>query len=204
MISVNIQSSIRIEGSKTLYFDPIKINEGNADIILITHTHYDHFEKESILNIKNDSTIIIGPSDIKDKCLAMGFDEKNIIIMNPNEQATIDGIEIKTVPAYNISKQFHKKEYNWLGYIVKMDEVSYYIAGDTDVLDENKNIKVDVAFVPIGGLYTMNWEEACNYINEIKPKKVVPIHYGMVVGSREEFIKFKDSVKDVEVLELLK
>lgn len=204
MISVNIQSSIRIEGSKTLYFDPIKINEGNADIILITHTHYDHFEKESILNIKNDSTIIIGPSDIKYKCLAMGFDEKNIIIMNPNEQATIDGIEIKTVPAYNISKQFHKKEYNWLGYIVKMDEVSYYIAGDTDVLDENKNIKVDVAFVPIGGLYTMDWKEACNYINEIKPKKVVPIHYGMVVGSREDFIKFKDSVKDVEVLELLK
>lgn len=204
MISVNIQSSIKIEDSKTLYFDPIKVNEGNADIILITHTHYDHFEKESILNIKNDSTIIIGPSDIKDKCLDMGFDEKNIIIMNPNEQATIDGIEINTVPAYNINKQFHKKEYNWLGYIVKMNGISYYIAGDTDVLEENKNIKVDIAFVPIGGLYTMDWEEACNYINEIKPKKVVPIHYGMVVGSREDFIKFKDNIKDVEVIELLK
>ncbi len=205
MINVNCQSSIKIKESKILYFDPLKMNEvdtsDKADIIFITHPHYDHFDINDIKLIKKDSTKIVGPKDILDKCIGI-FDKDNIIIIEPNNTITIDNIKITTVPAYNLNKNFHKKEYNWLGYVIELDNKKYYIAGDTDYIEENTNIDCDIAFIPIGGVYTMDHKEAADFVNKLKPKQVVPIHYGMIVGTYNDFLHFKESV-NVEVLELI-
>ncbi len=206
MIKINCQSSIKFIGDKIIYFDPIKQEKLNdADYIFITHSHWDHFSKEDILKIKKDSTKIIGPNDIEEECSELGFVKENIIILKPNQNIKIDNILIKTLPAYNLNKDFHPKENNWLGYLITIENNTYYIPGDTDVIDEISNIKVDTCFIPIGGVYTMTACEAAQYINKIKPKKVIPIHYGMVVGNKEDFEMFKNSIsKDIEVEELIK
>ena len=132
------------------------------------------------------------PESLQTKLLIRGIKEENIISVEPNEQDSIDDIKYETVPAYNTNKQYHPKENNWVGYILDIDGVRYYIAGDTDITAENKKIKCDVAFVPVGGTYTMDFKEAALLINEIKPKIAVPIHYGSVVGTKqdaEDFIK---------------
>lgn len=203
MISVNVQSSILISGNIKIYFDPIKMDRKyDADYIFITHSHYDHFSKEDILNIKNDNTVIIGPYDIYDKCLEMGFKESNVFRVKPYEEYNFGVIKFKTVPAYNVSKPFHPKENNWVGYVLEFEGKKYYIAGDTDVIMDNLSVlkNIDVAFIPIGGVYTMDALEAAGYVNNIKPKEVVPIHYGMVVGDEKDLIDFINNVdSDIKV-----
>ena len=108
------------------------------------------------------------------------------MIFSPDEKYNVKGIDFKTIRAYNINKNFHLKEYNWVGYLVTIKDIIYYIAGDTDVTAENKQVKCDVAFVPVGGTYTMDYKEAAKFVNEIKPKIAVPTHYGEVVGSKED------------------
>lgn len=207
MISVNIQSSILISGNVKIYFDPIKMNRKyDADYIFITHSHYDHFSKEDILNIKNDNTVIIGPYDIYDKCLEMGFSKDRVIKVKPCEEYDYGVIRFKTVYAYNLNKNFHLKESNWVGYVLEFEGKKYYIAGDTDVIMDNLSVlkNIDVAFIPIGGVYTMDALEAADFVNKIKPKLVVPIHYGMVVGDEKDLKQFILNVSsDIKVNDLL-
>lgn len=207
MISVNIQSSILISGNIKIYFDPIKMDRKyDADYIFITHSHYDHFSKEDILNIKNDNTVIIGPYDIYDKCLEMGFSKDRVIKVKPCEEYDYGVIRFKTVYAYNLNKNFHLKESNWVGYVLEFEGKKYYIAGDTDVIMDNLSVlkNIDVAFIPIGGTYTMDALEAADFVNKIKPKLVVPIHYGMVVGDEKDLIDFINNVdSDIKVNDLL-
>lgn len=203
MLTVNCQSSIKITGEKIIYFDPLKVEESHdADLILITHTHWDHFSKEDILKIKKESTKIIGPKDSKEEILTLGFTESNIYIVEPDEEFSLHGILIKTVPAYNKSKTFHPKENKWLGYVVKIEDTIYYVMGDTDALEENKNITCDVLCIPIGGTYTMNAKEAAEFTNILNHKKVIPIHYGLVVGTEYDLDTFKQLLnKKIEVEE---
>lgn len=207
MISVNIQSSILISGNVKIYFDPIKMDRKyDADYIFITHSHYDHFSKEDILNIKNDNTVIIGPYDIYDKCLEMGFSKDRVIKVKPCEEYDYGVIRFKTVYAYNLNKTFHLKESNWVGYVLEFEGKKYYIAGDTDVIVDNLSVlkNIDIAFIPIGGTYTMDALEAAGYVNNIKPKEVVPIHYGMVVGDEKDLKQFILNVSsDIKVNDLL-
>lgn len=207
MISVNIQSSILISGNIKIYFDPIKMDRKyDADYIFITHSHYDHFSKEDILNIKNDNTVIIGPYDIYNKCLEMGFKESNVFRVKPYEEYNFGVIRFKTVYAYNLNKTFHLKESNWVGYVLEFEGKKYYIAGDTDVLDENLIMleNIDVVFIPIGGVYTMDALEAASYVNKNKPKEAIPIHYGMVVGDEKDLKQFILNVSsDIKVNDLL-
>ena len=102
----------------------------------------------------------------------------------------VQGIKFETIPAYNTNKTFHPKKNGWVGYIIIINGIRYYIAGDTDITEENKKVKCDEAFVPVGGTYTMNFKEAANLINEIKPKIAIPIHYGSVVGTEQDAIDF--------------
>ncbi len=205
MITVNCQSSIKIVEEKIIYFDPLKVEENHdADLIVITHTHWDHFSKEDILKVKKDITKIIGPNDIKESLLEMGIKEENIITMSPYQELMIDNNIIKTVPAYNKEKNYHPKENNWLGYLLTTSNKTYYIMGDTDDLEENQNIKCDVLFIPIGGTYTMDAREAAIFTNKLKPKIVVPIHYGLVVGTKEDLSTFKEKIKkDIKIEEKL-
>jgi L-ascorbate metabolism protein UlaG (beta-lactamase superfamily) len=153
------------------------------------------------MKIIKEDTIIIGPIDIIEKLTGV---KNKIYSIAPGEELSFPGIKVKGVPAYNLNKSFHKKEFNWLGYYLEFDDKKYYIAGDTDALDENKNLDVDIAFIPIGGTYTMDYSEAAAFVNELKPKEVIPIHYGMVVGSKEDFLYFKDLVKYSKVSEYIK
>lgn len=198
-IKVNAQSSIRIEiKNMIIYFDPFKIEENthDADIIFITHSHYDHFSEEDIIKIKNENTKLVIPQDLQEKGKTLGIIEENTLIVEPNKEYEAFGIHFSTIPAYNILKPFHPKSNNWVGYIIN-EETSYYIAGDTDVTKENKEVKCDIALVPIGGTYTMNWKDATKLITDnIKPRIAIPIHYKTVVGSDEDAINFISRVKE--------
>lgn len=197
-IKVLCHSSIKFDKGQVIYFDPYKINENynDAEIIFITHSHYDHFSEEDILKVKKEETKIVVPEDLYDRSIELGFKEEDILIVKPNEEYIVNNIKFKTIPSYNINKNFHPKSNNWVGYIITIDNVSYYIAGDTDITEENKKVKCDVAFVPIGGTYTMTAEEAANLVNEIKPKIAVPIHYGLIVGTKEDEEVFKSLVNE--------
>lgn len=128
--------------------------------------------------------------DCKEKLLEIGVDEKRIVTVAPDEMYRFNKIEMQVIPAYNVNKEYHKKEYGWVGYLIKINGVTYYITGDTDVNEDIQNIKCDVLFVPIGGTYTMDYKEAADYTNSIKPKYVIPIHYGTIVGKKEDGIEF--------------
>ena len=191
-ITVLCHSSIKMNKEKVIYIDPFKINKNynDADIIFITHDHYDHYSEEDIDRVKKEDTVIIVPEELLTKVLRKGFRQDYIITVLPNQKYMVEGIKFETVPAYNTNKQFHPKENEWVGYIIEIKGIRYYIAGDTDITEENKKVKCDVAFVPVGGTYTMDFKEATNLINEIQPKIAVPIHYGSVVGTKQDAIDF--------------
>lgn len=197
-IEVLCHSSIRMNKEKRIYVDPFHIEENyqDADIILITHSHYDHFSEEDIEKVRKADTKIYVTEDYVENARQLGFSENKIIGVKPNQTYYEGNMEINTVPAYNVNKQFHPKENNWVGYILKIDGISYYIAGDTDITEENKKIKCDVAFVPVGGTYTMTAKEAAELINIIKPKVAIPIHYGDIVGTKEDATTFVNSLEN--------
>lgn len=201
-ITINTQSSIKIELDKTIYFDPYKIedNKNDADIIFITHDHYDHMDIDSINKIKNDNTIVVAPKSMEETIGKISF--KDYIYLNPFDEINIEGIDIKTIPAYNISKPFHPRENNWLGYIVTYNNIIYYVAGDTDKTPEAESVKSDIAFVPIGGHFTMDPIEASELIKVINPKIVIPTHYGSIVGNKDDGKKLKELL-NIEVIEKL-
>ena len=192
-VEVLCHSSIKINKEKVIYIDPFKIdkNYNDADIIFITHDHYDHYSEDDIDKVKKNDTVIVAPEELLTKLLRKGFRQDYIITVTPDEQDMVEGIKFETVPAYNTDKQFHPKENEWVGYIIELNGYRYYIAGDTDITEGNKKVKCDVAFVPVGGTYTMDFKEAAFLINEIKPKIAVPIHYGSVVGTKQDAEDFK-------------
>ena len=206
-IEVLCHSSIKINKEIIIYFDPFKIkkNYNDADIIFITHDHYDHYSEEDIDKVIKNNTIIVSPVDLLEKLLNKGLKKENIISVKPYEDYNIRNLKFSTIPAYNTNKQFHPRKNNWVGYLIELEGITYYIAGDTDITEDNKKIKCDVAFVPIGGTFTMNYQEASELINTIKPKIVVPIHYGSIVGTKEDAINFKKLINpEIECKILIK
>ena len=191
-IEVLYHSSIRISKNKVIYIDPFKIdkNYNDADIIFITHDHYDHYSEEDIDKVINENTTIIIPEELLTKILRKGINKNAVITVESNKEYMVQGIKFETIPAYNTNKTFHPKENDWVGYIITLDGIRYYIAGDTDITEENRKVKCDVAFVPVGGTYTMDFKEAAQLINEIQPKIAVPIHYGSVVGTKQDATDF--------------
>lgn len=209
-IKINTHSSIKIvENGKTFYFDPFELKGkfNDADYIFITHDHYDHLDAKSIQNAMNDKTKFICPKNIA-KTLSSDAsirDFARIIQLSPNEKVELEkDIYVETIPAYNIIKAFHQKGYEWLGYILDVNGRRFYIAGDTDAVDEAKKVRCDVALVPIGGTYTMDYEQAAELVNVIKPKLAIPTHYGNVVGEYELGKKFLSLVdKSIETKEII-
>lgn len=188
-ISINSHSSIQIDN---LYFDPFQITEKMkpAKYIFITHPHYDHLSIEDIKHVINSKTVIIATHDAKDK-LETEFKNK-IIYVKPNETLTLDYIDVETFASYNTDKNFHKKEFNWVGYKITLHGKTYAVVGDSDATKELEKLECDVLFIPIGGTYTMTASEAATLTNKIKPELVIPTHYNAIVGSKadeSEFIK---------------
>ena len=209
-IELIAQSAIRIKSqdNKVIYFDPFKLSENynnDADLIYITHSHFDHFSPEDILKIKKEETKIIAPEDLREEIEKIGFDERYVLLVKPNNEYNIEDIEFSTIPAYNINKNFHKKEFNWVGYIVNIDGERIYVAGDTDNTEEARNVKCDIACIPIGGTYTMTYEESADLINTIRPKVAIPTHYKTIVGTAQDAQEFKEKIaENIEVRILMK
>jgi L-ascorbate metabolism protein UlaG (beta-lactamase superfamily) len=184
------QSAFRIEdGQKQIYIDPWKLPASKlpkADIIFITHAHFDHFSQDDINQIKKEGTIIVAPKDV-----ASGL-EGNVKTIAPNQSLEVEGVKVSTIPAYNLKKNFHPKGNNWVGYILTLSSgETIYHAGDTDFIPEMKSLKVDVAMLPCGGTYTMNAKEAAEAANTFKPKIAIPMHFGDVVGGDGDAQTFK-------------
>lgn len=200
-IEVNANSSIRIETDKVLYFDPFQIEEErhDADVIFVTHDHFDHFSIEDIKKIEKEDTVYVIPD-----CMYNLLGGPNVITVIPGQTVETEGYETKTIPSYNVGKPFHPKEKGYIAYIVKIEGQWVYVAGDCDANQDNERIECDIALIPIGGTYTMNYKEAAGLINEIKPKLVIPTHYGDVAGDREDGGRFKELVDpSIEVKLLL-
>ncbi len=195
-IEVNYHSSVLINDS--IYIDPLNITKNvMVQYVFITHPHWDHFSIKDINKIITKNTQIICPLSMKDEINNI-FDNP-ITFVQPNQQYTIDGLKFSTIPSYNLDKQFHLKQYNWVGYILDINGVSVTIAGDTDLTPELKKVKTDILLLPIGGTFTMDYKQAAQAVNIIKPKKVIPVHYGEVVGNAKMAQKFKQLInKDIE------
>ena len=198
-ISVNTQSSIRIAGSKVLYFDPFQVSEErhDADAVFITHEHYDHFEPESIAKVCGPGTILAAPASLRDKVLEQsGIPEDRCVFFIPGDAREVEGLRVQAVPAYNRLKPFHPKGKKWVGYLVEMDDVTYYVAGDTDAQDDIRSLSCDVALIPIGGHFTMDRKQAADLICSMKPKAVIPTHYGSIVGNATDGSDFRKLLEE--------
>jgi L-ascorbate metabolism protein UlaG (beta-lactamase superfamily) len=175
------QSAFRIEdGSLQVYIDPFKLPEGLpiADVILITHAHFDHFSMEDISKIKADHTMIVAPKDVASQFV------DSVLAVVPGKDYTIGPLKVTTVPAYNIDKKFHPKEKKWVGYIITLaDGQKIYHAGDTDFIPEMRAIVTDIAMLPCDGTYTMTAKQAAKAANSFKPKVLIPMHFGEGLGS---------------------
>jgi L-ascorbate metabolism protein UlaG (beta-lactamase superfamily) len=178
-ICVNTRSSIKIIGTKTIYFDPLDIDgmPCDADMVFVTHEHYDHFSPEDIRKVLKKDTQIIVPLGMTDLIMEKMRPIQSIQGILPWQTENYDGVKCQGIPAYNIDKQFHPKNNNWLGYLVELDGKTYYIMGDTDATDEAAQVNAEVVFIPIGGKYTMDATQAAEFINKKQPKLVIPIHY---------------------------
>jgi L-ascorbate metabolism protein UlaG (beta-lactamase superfamily) len=171
-------------GEKIIYIDPWKVKKDEADLILITHSHFDHLSPDDVRRIQKKETVILTTRDSAVKL------KGDIRIVKPGDKITVDDIEVETVPAYNIGKSYHPKTSGWVGFIVNAGGRRIYHAGDTDAIPEMKRLSTDVAFLPVGGTYTMTAEEAAEIANQFKPKSVVPMHWGAIVGSKADAERF--------------
>ncbi len=205
-VEVFCHNSIKISGSKVIYIDPFKIENDfhDADYIFSTHTHYDHFSEEDIEKLLKEDTIIVTPDSSRELACDLTKDRERVAIVEPDKEYEVRDIKFSTTYAYNKETLYHTKKENWVGYIIELDGVKYYIAGDTDNIKELHNIECDVAFIPVGGKYTMGYAEAADLANTIKAKIVVPTHYGCIIGEKEDAEKFANLVIDKEVKILIK
>lgn len=195
-------------GNKIYFIDPFQL-EGKslkkADLIFITHAHPDHFSKDDISRIIKSDTTIIAPLDILEN---ISIEKDRKIPVTPNQNYIVKGFKFETFPAYNNKTErlsFHPKKNNWVGYIFNLNGKKIYHAGDTDFIEEMKRLRdlnLDYALLPIGGTYTMDFEEASNCANEIRAKTTIPMHYKNLNQEQYKEIeeKFKKLVTNSKVI----
>jgi L-ascorbate metabolism protein UlaG (beta-lactamase superfamily) len=178
--------TFRIDGSQTVYFDPFNLNtDRKADLVLVTHVHYDHCSPDDIRKIVQPATVVVTEKDAARKLSG------NVKIVKPGDSLVIGDIKVEAVPAYNTNKDFHPKANGWLGFILEMDGVRIYHAGDTDRIPEMESLDVDIALLPVSGTYVMTADEAVEAAQAINPGVAVPMHYGAIVGGSSDADTFK-------------
>lgn len=192
--------SFRIDAKKTIYFDPYQISTGpKADLIFVSHDHFDHCSPGDVAKIKGPDTIIVTEKDSAKKLAG------DVRVITPGESIQVDEIKIEAVPSYNTDKDFHPKKNAWLGFIVEVEGVKIYHTGDTDFIPEMKDIEVDIALIPVSGTYVMTADQGVEAALAINPKLAIPMHYGAIVGDEQDALNFKKALEGkIEVLILQK
>lgn len=189
----------RIATKKVIYFDPYQIQGGlKADIILVSHEHFDHCSPEDVAKIQQPSTVIVTEKDSAKKLSG------DVRVVKPGDTVKVDDVTIEAVYSYNTDKDFHPRKNGWLGFIVEVEGVRIYHAGDTDFISEMKDYNVDIALLPVSGTYVMTAEQAVKAALAINPKIAIPMHYGAIVGDESDAKKFKSQLEgkiDVVILE---
>ena len=182
--------AFKIDASKCIYIDPYEIkSDAKADLILITHEHFDHCSPDDVAKIQMPETVIVTEKDSAQKVSG------DVRLMKPGDSLSIDDIKIEAVPAYNTNKDFHPKKAGWLGFILEIDGVRVYHAGDTDFIPEMKDLNVDIALLPVSGTYVMTAQEAVKAALDIKPNIAIPMHYDSIVGTKDDAKTFADGLK---------
>lgn len=193
---------------RIIYIDPYQLSSEHkgrkdADIILISHNHFDHLSSEDIKEIASNNTTIVTAHECSDKL--QEFLANKIIALGPGGKTVVNDIAIEAIRAYNTNKKFHPKEDNKIGFVIGISSYRIYHAGDTDIIPEMEGLNPDFALLPVSGTYVMTADEAAKATNEaIKPSKIaIPMHYGSIVGSKEDADRFKTLVNvcKVEILE---
>jgi L-ascorbate metabolism protein UlaG (beta-lactamase superfamily) len=186
------------DGERTVYIDPWGTTgeDEPADLILITHAHQDHFQPDEIERLQASGTKLVAPHDVAAELSG------DVTPVAPGESHEVAGVRFTTVPAYNTREEalkFHPKENRWVGFLVELGGHTYYHAGDTDHAPELDSITTDVAFLPVGGYYTMDVPEAAVLAKAIGPQIAVPFHYGFVVGTASDGEAFRQAADPVKV-----
>lgn len=181
-------ASFKISGKTIVYLDPYMIKKDvPADVVLVSHNHFDHFSPDDIKKIQKQETVVVATEDCAPKI------EGKVAIVKPGDKISVKGLEIEAVPAYNTNKPFHPRDNGWVGYVFTVEGRRIYFAGDTDRIPEMKEIKADIALLPVSGTYVMTAEEAAAAALDIGVQTAVPMHYGKpgLVGSINDAEKFK-------------
>lgn len=183
-------ASFRLRGEKTVYIDPWKLQSEphDADLVLVTHSHYDHLSAEDIAKVSHEETIVVGPASDKEELAGLKAE-----LMQPGDRNTFAGINLQAVRAYNIDKKFHPREKDWLGYVIDFEGVRVYHTGDTDLIDEMNGLACDIALLPVSGTYVMTADEAVDAARRTGAKLAVPMHWGDIVGGRDDAEKLLKS-----------
>lgn len=181
-------ASVRLGFDKVIYVDPWKVSSDapKADLILITHEHYDHFSAEDIDKIQQATTSIITIASVAARL------QGDVHTVKPGDSVSVQGIRIQAIAAYNVSSQFHPRSAGHVGFVVHTGGHSIYIAGDSDFTPEMKEVGADVALLPVGGRYTMTAEEAAGAANAIGPQLAIPLHFGTIIGSGADALRFSE------------
>lgn len=191
-------SSIRIRrAGLEIHVDPLGVDEDSqADFVLLTHPHYDNFSEDDIERVRAEHTVLVAPASMKKQ-----LDDADHF-MRPGDMLQLDAFDVLAVPAHNVDKKFHAPEQGWLGYVFSIGDTTYYHAGDTDFLDAMHGIRCDVAFLPVGGHYTMGVEDAARAAEACGAEVLVPIHWGEQHGTEEDVERLADLFpRTVHVLE---
>jgi L-ascorbate metabolism protein UlaG (beta-lactamase superfamily) len=185
------------DGDRTIYVDPWGITDPTpADVVLITHAHFDHFVPEDIEKIRTERTILVAPRDVADELSG------DVLAVSPGDAVEAAGVRVQCVPAYNVQEDRldkHPQSNNWVGYLVELSAGVYYHAGDTDHVPELESIRASVAFLPVGGTFTMDPRQAAGLARAMSPGLAVPMHYGFVAGSPADGPAFRDAASPVPV-----
>lgn len=200
-------SGFQIKNNKVIYIDPYNINDGleKADVIFITHSHYDHCSFADLDKIIQEGTRIIAPPACQSTIAKFKIPLK-IELVEPGQEFELGDLKISTLPSYNIDKHFHQQAEGWVGYVIKIGDIIIYHSGDTDLIPEMQKLtgykqqgKEFVALLPVGGRFTMSAEEAAEAASIIKPTLAIPMHWGTLVGTEEDAKEFVELCKEAEI-----